>query len=472
MTQPPTILIGVSKKKMNRLLHSKNEIYYYVINDSIRKVLCTLFDALGNISSRNDYYSFIKKYVQFKPFSTCKSAISLKHPLTPKQCILIAIDNITRELYLPTENEFNSVSLHINYPTLIPQHKNDFIKEIFEEHYKEQLQHVLYELVHKSSMKPVLNDIKKRNVEVHYKEQLKNVLHELVHKSSMKPVLNDIKKRNIPKVELEIEGEDYEDDFEIEFEEKTVYPTENEKKISSEYEYILPEESTLETIGEELDESLESVVDELKEVMILAKQLLPNAKPLYYPPTIVIDEETDDMSVSASFCEKHEETDDMSVSASFCEKHEETHDMSVSAPFIVKDDDEENFIVQKVAFPSPCKHLEGILEKSLPSTVEFIEVKETEPEVEVPNVFLAEDIQKVINSEEVLEEAEDDVEEISKEEFEQEEKQDEQLKTSTLVNELFQKYQKDTKPEEEVKKPEPPKSYLSSMWSYLGWKSK
>jgi hypothetical protein len=464
MTQPPTILIGVSKKKMNRLLHSKNEIYYYVINDSIRKVLCTLFDALGNISSRNDYYSFIKKYVQFKPFSTCKSALSLKHPLSQKQCMLIAIDNITKELYLPTENEFNSVSLHINYPTLIPQHKNDFIKEIFEEHYKEQLQHVLYELQHKSSMKPILNDIKKRNVGFHYKKQLQHVLHELQHKSSMKPVLNemietnrkkqckvqlekvlntlvhklamkpvlnDIKKRNIPKVELEIEGEDYEDDFEIEFEEK----------LSNEYEYILPEESTLETISEELDESLESVVDELKEVMILAKHSLPNAKPVCYPPTIVIDEETDDMSVSASFYEKDEET-------------------------------EENFVVQKVAFPSPCTQVEKSLEKSLPSTVEFIEVKEmevTEVNQEVEKV--EESLEKTVQTEETEEKLEEDIEEISKEEFEQEEKQEE-LKTSTLVNELFQKYQKDTKIEEEIKKPEPPKSYLSSMWSYLGWRNK
>ena len=91
MTQPPTILIGVSKKKMNRLLHSKNEIYYYLINDTLRKVFCTLFDALGNISSRNDYYSFIKKYVQFKTFSKCNTPNLLRHPLSIKEGMVIAI---------------------------------------------------------------------------------------------------------------------------------------------------------------------------------------------------------------------------------------------------------------------------------------------------------------------------------------------------------------------------------------------
>ena len=437
MTQPPTILIGVSKKKINRLLHSKNEIYYYVINDTIRKVLATLFDALGNISSRNDYYSFIKKYVQFKPFSTCKSAVSLRHTLSIKQAMVIAIDNITRELYLPSQHEFDSISLHVNYPTLIPQHKNDFIKEIVEEHYtkqyKDQLKHVLTELQHKSSMKPVLNEIIEKSRKKQCRDQLQKVLNILVHKSSMKLVLNEIKKVNTPKVELEIEVEDYEDDFEVEFEEKE----------NNEYEYTLIEEPTLETIQEELDDSLESVVDELKEVMSLAKNCLPNAKPVCYPPTIEIDDEED-----------------------------------------------ENFAVQKVAFPSPSPQEEKPLEKSLPSTVEFIEVKEEEKleavEEQVESIeHILKEVEEAIDhslpeeekhklEEETLknnaeENLENDIEEISKEEFEQEK---EPLKSSTLVNELFQKYQKDTKAEENVKKPEPPKSYLSSMWSYLGWKSK
>ena len=134
MTQPPTILIGVSKKKINRLIYSKNEIYYYVINEQVRKVISTLFDALGNISSRNDYYCFIKKHIQFKPFSSCRSANLLKFPLLKDQAMLIAIDLVTRELYLPTQTEFDSISLYVNYPIVIPQVHDDLIKKILEEH--------------------------------------------------------------------------------------------------------------------------------------------------------------------------------------------------------------------------------------------------------------------------------------------------------------------------------------------------
>ena len=471
MTQPPTILIGVSKKKMNRLLHSKNEIYYYLINDTLRKVFCTLFDALGNISSRNDYYSFIKKYVQFKTFSKCNTPNLLRHSLSIKEGMVIAIDNITRELYLPSQHEFDCISLQVNYPSLIPQNKNDFIKDIVEEHYmkqyKDQLQNVLTELQHKSSMKPVLNEMIDKNRKKQCREQLQKVLNMLIHKLSMKPVLTEIKKVNVPKVEVEVESdcedyEKYEDDFEVDF-------GENESNESNEYEYeySLLEEPKIDFVKEELDDALDSVVDELKEVMTLAIQSLPKAKPASYPPTIVIDEEDDE--------ENDQENDDKSFSASFSGKDEEK-----------EEEKEEEFVVQKV---DSISEAETSLEKSLPSTVEFLEVKEAEAEVEVPNVFLVEAVQEVINAvaesvEEAVEKVEavvesveetvdaaveaaleDDVEEISKEEFEP-------LKSSTLVNDLFQKYQKDTKPEEEVKKPEPPKSYISSMWSYLGWKSK
>ena len=388
MSLTPTILIGLSKKKMNRLLHSKNEIYYYVINDSIRKVLCTLFDALGNISSRNDYYSFIKKYVQFKPFSTCNFANLLRHPLSIKQGIVIAIDNITKELYLPTQFEFDSISLYINYPTLIPQHKNDFIKDILEEHYinlyKKRLQNVLNELIHKSSMKFVLQ--------------------QLIHKSLMKSVLKDIKNINYSKIKIEIEDNDYEDDFEIDFSED---------------------------VTDKLDESLDCVVDELKKVMELAKGLLPNAKPVYYPPTIIINKEENNFY----------DTQSQSL---------------VNTP----------------------------LDKSLPSIVEFIQFVEEDTQLPLEttvdivsdskelNEAVEEDTQLplettvdiVSDSKDIL----DEIEEISKEELEEEQQRDEASSSSTLVNELFQKYQKDTPPE--VTKPEPPKSYLSSMWSYLKWR--
>ena len=58
MITTPTILIGIANNKMNKLIYSKNEIYYYVVGELIRKRLCNLFDALGNISSYNDYYCF------------------------------------------------------------------------------------------------------------------------------------------------------------------------------------------------------------------------------------------------------------------------------------------------------------------------------------------------------------------------------------------------------------------------------
>jgi hypothetical protein len=289
----------------------------------------------------------------------------------------------------------------------------------------------------------------------------------------MKPVLTEIKKVNVPKAEVEVEAddEDYEDDFEIEFEEK-----EHNINNEYEYEYTLPEEP------EEVDEALESVIDELNDVMNLAIQSLPNAKPVSYPPTIVIDEENDDTSFSASSLDKDEENDDLlrksdaqranqNVSLAFKQailspqggevNQSIAGDTSFLASSFREDEEkEEEFVVQKVA--------ETLLEKSLPSKVEFIEVKEETEAIQEEALEKAEAIQEEAEEKvEKVEEAEmeDDVEEISKEEFEP-------LKSSTLVNDIFEKYQKETKPEEEVKKPEPPKSYISSMWSYLGWKSK
>jgi hypothetical protein len=209
--------------------------------------------------------------------------------------------------------------------------------------------------------------------------------------------------------------------------------------------------------------------------MNLAIQSLPNAKPVSYPPTIVIDEENDEEN--DDFLRK---SDAQRANQSISQSQTTTalgvaDDTLFSGSSLEKDEEnEEEFVVQKVA-SNP--ELETSLEKSLPSTVEFIEVKEAEDaEVEaVQEVINAvvesveepvEQLEEAVSEEKVEEvEMEDDVEEISKEEFEP-------LKSSKLVNDLFEKYQKDTKPEEDVKKPEPPKSYLGSMWSYLGWKSK
>ena len=99
----PTILINVSKKKLDRYLITHNDVEYYIISDNIRTKLSNMFDALGNISNYNDYYSFLSKHPQFKAICKCSVSNSIKTPLLTGHGLLVGIDNKTRELIFPVE---------------------------------------------------------------------------------------------------------------------------------------------------------------------------------------------------------------------------------------------------------------------------------------------------------------------------------------------------------------------------------
>jgi hypothetical protein len=109
----PTILINVSKKKQNRLLETKNDVSYYIIGENTRKVICNMFDALGNISNYTDYYAFQTNNRSFKSFCKCLCADKLKVSLCAGQGILIGIDTSKGELYLPQKDVVDWIlSLH------------------------------------------------------------------------------------------------------------------------------------------------------------------------------------------------------------------------------------------------------------------------------------------------------------------------------------------------------------------------
>lgn len=99
----PTILINVSKKKLDHYLITHNNVDYYIISEYIRTKLSNMFDALGNISNYNDYYCFLSKHPQFKAICKCSISNSIKEPLLSGQGLLIGIDNKTRELLLPSK---------------------------------------------------------------------------------------------------------------------------------------------------------------------------------------------------------------------------------------------------------------------------------------------------------------------------------------------------------------------------------
>ena len=98
-----TILINVSKKKLDRYLITHNDVEYYIISDTIRNKLSNMFDAIGNISNYNSYYSFLSKHPQFKAICRCSISNGLKTPLISGQGLLVGIDNKTRELLFPDE---------------------------------------------------------------------------------------------------------------------------------------------------------------------------------------------------------------------------------------------------------------------------------------------------------------------------------------------------------------------------------
>lgn len=122
-----TILINVSKKKFNKCFVVNESAEYHIVNESARKTLCNLFDALGNISSYNDYNSFLESYRGFSKFTKCTSTklLKLKDPLEFGQGILVIIDKHTQTLTLPTDKQldwflekyqYSNISLSVNEP--------------------------------------------------------------------------------------------------------------------------------------------------------------------------------------------------------------------------------------------------------------------------------------------------------------------------------------------------------------------
>ncbi len=129
----PTILINVSKKKLDRYLITHNDVEYYIISDNIRTKLSNMFDSLGNISNYNDYYSFLSKHPQFK--AICKSMISssIKEPLLFGQGLLVGVDNTTRELLLPVNETVDWILHKHTYEVYTPIVPISFVKS--DEHY-------------------------------------------------------------------------------------------------------------------------------------------------------------------------------------------------------------------------------------------------------------------------------------------------------------------------------------------------
>jgi hypothetical protein len=100
-----TILMNVSKKKFNKCFTMYGEYNYHIVNENARKTLCNLFDALGNISSYNDYNAFMEKYSGFSKFNKCTISRKLKIPIELSQGILVVVDSKTGELSLPTTKQ-------------------------------------------------------------------------------------------------------------------------------------------------------------------------------------------------------------------------------------------------------------------------------------------------------------------------------------------------------------------------------
>ena len=94
--------MNVSKKKFNKCFAMYGNYNYHIVNENARKTLCNLFDALGNISSYNDYNAFMEKYNGFSKFNKCTISRNLKTPIELSQGILVVVDSKTGELSLPT----------------------------------------------------------------------------------------------------------------------------------------------------------------------------------------------------------------------------------------------------------------------------------------------------------------------------------------------------------------------------------
>ena len=110
--------------KMNKLVHIKNDVYYYLINDSVRKQFYNMFNILGNINSYYYYNIFVSKY-NFIDFSFCYSHELFKYP-APKNGQILRI----RGKGIPISGDRRGdllVKLNIKIPSrLSKQAKKDF----------------------------------------------------------------------------------------------------------------------------------------------------------------------------------------------------------------------------------------------------------------------------------------------------------------------------------------------------------
>jgi hypothetical protein len=115
--------MNVSKKKFNKCFTVHNDYDYHIVNENARKTLCNLFDALGNISSYNDYNSFVEKYNGFSKFNKCTISRNLKTPIELSQGILVVVDSKTGELSLPSTKQLDWFLDKYQYSTsvIIPE---------------------------------------------------------------------------------------------------------------------------------------------------------------------------------------------------------------------------------------------------------------------------------------------------------------------------------------------------------------
>jgi hypothetical protein len=114
-----TILMNVSKKKFNKCFTVHDEFDFHIVNESARKTLCNLFDALGNISSYNDYNAFMEKYNGFSKFNKSNVSRNLKTPIELSQGILVIVDSTTHELMLPTRKQLDWFLEKYQYSTYV-----------------------------------------------------------------------------------------------------------------------------------------------------------------------------------------------------------------------------------------------------------------------------------------------------------------------------------------------------------------
>lgn len=509
MLTTPTILIGITKKRMNRLVYSKNEIYYYVIGDSLRKRLATLFDALGHISSYHDYNCIMKKFTDLKPFAHCYTAEILRYPLSHKEGMIIAIDRITNEIYFPSKTECSQFSLNVNYPQILPP-VGHYIKDIMAEHfqscYKQQMNHVVYELdkiIEKHNRQPYRDQMNKVIAEIKdqtyvYKNQMTRVLcqlmtHPTIYKEQMNLVINELQYTYVHKLmKQEIECLLKMVHMELQLQEDQLDEQEYEE-YEEEYEDDFEPEDTLTTIEEDIEESLESVIEDLKQVMISSKEHLPHRLESSLPSLseFIEKEENvfDHMEIrSFPFLDLRimVDNDELNVDESELEAELEEalteEDVDSLLKELVEDNDIDSDIesridqdIQQSAFvPNALEEktelvetletveaidLEEKLDQEIKQEIEKEEEKEEEPKEEEPKEEEPKEQQE--------ENLEDDLIELDVSEL------TEPMQSSTLVAELFQKYgaKKEEKVPEVPEAPKAAKSYLGSMWGYLGWRS-